>query len=104
MYVYTYIYIYTGKFIFAPQYCIISQKVYLFCVFFRRNIDDEQLDKAYLKKCQYSSDKEDRLCPIIKLKTIFDEISDTAFDDAAVKVSLRACTQCMSNLVGHLQC
>ncbi|CAB4015115.1 P2X purinoceptor 4-like [Paramuricea clavata] len=49
-----------------------------------RNIDDKKVDKTYLKTCQYSSDKENRLCPIIKLKTIFDEISDTAFDDAAV--------------------
>ncbi|CAB4008602.1 P2X purinoceptor 4-like [Paramuricea clavata] len=49
-----------------------------------RNINDNQ-NKSYLTRCQYSSDKENRLCPIIKLKTIFDEISDTAFEDAAIK-------------------
>ncbi|XP_028400560.1 P2X purinoceptor 4-like isoform X1 [Dendronephthya gigantea] len=49
-----------------------------------RNINDKQ-NKTYLTRCHYSSSKENRLCPIISLKTIFDEISDTAFEDACIK-------------------
>ena len=56
-------------------------------VHFRRNINDKQ-NETYLKRCRYSSSKENRLCPIISLKTIFDEISDTAFENACVKVHI----------------
>ncbi len=50
---------------------------------FRRNIDDKHDNQDYLSECEYDH-KNERLCPIIKLKTIFDEISGTAFEDAAL--------------------
>ncbi|CAB3990047.1 P2X purinoceptor 4-like [Paramuricea clavata] len=51
-----------------------------------RNIDDEHNDKDYLSKCEYNhKDQQQRLCPKISLKTIFDEISGTAFNDTAIR-------------------
>jgi hypothetical protein len=52
----------------------------------RRNIDDKHNNPHYLKTCKYNhKDQQQRLCPIISLKTIFDEISGTAFNDTAIK-------------------
>ena len=58
-------------------------KVYII-FFFRRNINDKHTDEDYLEHCEYSH-KGQRLCPIIRLKTIFDEISDTTFKETAIK-------------------
>ena len=69
---------------------LILYNVFLLYSIYSRNINDNQ-NRTYLTRCQYSSSKENRLCPIIKLKTIFDEISDTAFGDAAIKVRSLSC-------------
>ena len=50
---------------------------------FRRNINDDHNDKDYLESCEYSH--KDKSCPIIRVKTIFDEISDTTFKETAIK-------------------
>ncbi|XP_046841171.1 P2X purinoceptor 4-like [Xenia sp. Carnegie-2017] len=49
-----------------------------------RNINDKQ-NKTYLKRCKYKSSGIDRWCPIFLLRTIFNEISDIAFEDASIK-------------------
>ena len=48
-----------------------------------QNIDNNHIDPDYLAQCEYDH-KDQRLCPIIRLSTIFDGISGTTFKDMAL--------------------